>query len=453
MAGRERQRRRTLGVPLIALPGTVEYADAARGLPRQFRDPLPIPTEAPSRAPGTGGTYGANVWPWLLDPSTGWPTRDEGTIVTERTVCGIPAAWRCLTFIANAAASCAPPIEFDSAGVRVEPLSSVVDRPWVMLGTHEFWAQAFTSALLYGNFVGINIDTDPDTGYPRQVMPVHPSDVLLTLVDGLPVYGWGGEAFGWDEITHVRGFTSPGALWGLGVIEAFRLSFATMVDTAAYGATTFRSAAENSVVIQVDRPELTSDQANAIQQAWIDRHGSGVRRPAVVPRSMTITPLAFSPADAQFLEARQLGIAETAFMFGLDPTDLDASVGGGGSITYANREQREIERLTHSVGPWLRRFEQTWADLLPGRRTLAFNVERLLRTDTKTRLEASNIGLANGTFTLNDARGIERLPLYPHTWADVPFGRPPADVSQNTAPPGGEIVAAPTGTAQTAESV
>ena len=38
-------------------------------------------------------------------------------------------------------------------------------------------------------------------------------------------------------------------------------------------------------------------------------------------------------------------------MFGLDPTDLDASVGGGGSITYANREQREIERLTHSVGP------------------------------------------------------------------------------------------------------
>jgi HK97 family phage portal protein len=437
----------------LVLPGEPGYVEAARGLPRQFRDPVPIPSEAPSRAPGTGGTYGADVWPWLIDPATGWPARDSGVPVTEATLCGIPAAWYCLNFIANACASCAPPIEFDSGGVRADPLSPVVDRPWAFLSAHEFWFMAFVSALVYGNFVGMNIDVDPLTGYPRQVMPVHPADVLLTLVDGMPVYWWAGEAWGWDEVTHVRGFTSPGSLWGLGVIEAQRLALTGTLSLAAYGAGTFASAAENSVTIQVDRPELSEAQATAIQQAWIERHGSGIRRPAVIPRSMTVTPLSFSPADAQFLESRQLGIAEVALMFGLAPTDLDASIGGGSNLTYANREQREVERLTHGIGPWLRRFEQVWADLLPGRRNIAFNVERLLRADTLTRTQATNMNLANGTFTLNDARGVERLPLYPHAWADVPFGRPPPEAVTDPTAPAGDGTPAPTGTSSTAEAV
>jgi HK97 family phage portal protein len=433
---------------MLALPGSHEYADTARTLPAYLRDPIPIPEEAPSRQAGTGGTYPMNVWPWLIDPDTGWPTRDTaGAIpVTERTVTGIPAAWRCFQLIANSVASCAPPVEFDSSGVRVDPLSPVVERPWAMLSTHEFWAQAVTSVLLYGNFVGINIDRDPDSGYPRQVMPIHPSDVAMILVDGLPVYGWAGEAFGWDEITHVRHHTSPGALWGLGVIEAFRVAIGASVSAAAYGATNFASAAENSVVIQVDRPELTQEQAEAIQTAWIDRHGSGVRRPAVIPRSMTITPLAFSPADAQFIESRQLGIAEIAFMFNMDPTDLDATVGARGSLNYANREQHEIERLTHTIGPWLRRFEQAWADLLPGRRNMAFNVERLLRTDTLSRLQSTQIALNSGVFTLDDARATERLPLYDQPWSQVPFGRPPLDAT----PP---LPDNPTTSSATAESV
>jgi len=339
---------------------------------------------------------------------------------TETSVTGVPAAWKCFGFIANAAASCAPPVEFDSAGNRVEPLSNVVERPWAFLTAHEYWVQAFTSALLFGNFIGINIDIDPDTGFARQVMPVHPNDVTMLLIDGLPVYGYAGEAFGWDEITHVRGHTSPGALWGVGVIEAFRQAWGRILDIADYGAGTFHTAAENSVIIQVDRPELTEEQANDLQAAWIARHASGTRRPAVLPKSMTVTPLAFSPADAQFIEAAQLSIAEIAFMFLLDPTDLTTSVGSSGTLTYANREQREIERLTHAVGPWLRRFEQAWADLLPGRRHMAFNVEHLLRTDTLTRLQATEIALRTGVFTLNDARGTERLPLYGE-WADQPF--------------------------------
>jgi HK97 family phage portal protein len=438
----------------LVVPGTEEWADAARTLPRQYREPVPIPEEAPDRELGNAGNWPAQYWPWIIDPATGWPTRTPGTIVTEYTVTGIPAAWKCLNFIANAVASCAPPIEFDSNQVRVDPLSPVVDRPWSFLGTHEYWAQAVTTVLLYGDFIGINIDVDPSTGFPRQVMPTHPNDVTMVLIEGLPWYYWAGEVFAWDEVTHVRGFTSPAALRGMGVIQAFRFALGAQVDSALYSAGMHASANENSVVIQVDRPELSPLQADQIQQAWIDRHGSGYRRPAVIPRSMTITPLAFSPADAQFLQSQQFDVAMTAFMFNMDPTDLDATVGGmRGSMTYANREQREIERITHAVGPWIRRFEQAWSDLLPGRRNIAFDIERLLRTDTKTRLESTDIALKNGTFTLNDARNIERLPLYQHEWANVPFGHPPDTALTADGPPTGEMLDAPTATPQTAEAV
>ena len=402
-------------------PGAI----TSRALPRGTRPPVPIDDNTPVRVAQRTGEWGAPSWPWLWrdgDPSTGWPTinRMLPNVATENTVTGIPAAWKCFGFIANAAASCAPPIEYDAQGIRVDVLSNVVERPWAFLTAHEYWVQAFTSALLFGNFVGLNIDVDTTTGFPRQVMPVHPNDVLMMLVDGMPVYYYAGEAFGWDEVTHVRGHTSPGQLWGVGVIAAFRATWSRIMDVDDYGAATFRTAAENSVIIQVDRPELTEQQASAIQQAWIDRHTSGVRRPAVLPKSMSVTPLTFSPADAQFLESKQLSIAEVAFMFLLDPTDLTTSVGAGGTLTYANREQREIERLTHAVGPWLRRFEQAWADVLPGRRNIAFNVENLLRTDTLTRMQATEIALRTGVFTLNDGRNVERLPHY-GTWADEPF--------------------------------
>lgn len=416
--------------------------EVARALPRSTRAPVPVGGDDVQRVIARGGG-GDDWWPWLWennDPATGWPTpmRAMSGVATEKTITGVPAAWKCFGFIANAAASCAPPIEFDSQGERVEVSSNVVERPWAFLTAHEYWVQAFTAVLLFGNFIGINIDVDPTTGFARQVMPVHPSAVTMALIDGLPVYGYGGEAFAWDEVTHVRGHTSPGGLWGIGVIEAFRRAWGEYFSVNEFGAATYRTAAENSVIIQVDRPELTREQADDIQTAWIARHASGVRRPAVLPKSMTVAPLSFSPADAQFLQRTQLGIAEIAFMFLLDPTDLTVAVGSTSTtLTYANREQREIERLTHAVGPWLRRFEQTWADLLPGRRSMMFNVENLLRTDTATRINSTEVGLRSGQLTLNDARNIHRLPLF-GPWADAPFRDrtdvPPGETETPTQP-------------------
>lgn len=396
-----------------------------RGLPKGTRTPLPIADDFGGLVRRVGAWFGS--WHRGVPLSEGLPSYgDSMGYATEQTAAAIPAVWKCGGFLANAVASCAPPTEFDSDGMRVDVPSPVAERPWSLLTAHEFWVQVVLSLLFHGNFVGLKIDPD-EALYPRQVLPL-PADMVRMAMDPetrLPIYGYAGEVYAWDEVVHVRnGYMTAGSLWGVGVVQQFRESLTRAEDVANYGAAMFRSAAENSVVIQVDRPTLEEAEANAVQELWVARHASGIRRPAVIPASMTITPLSFSPEDAQFLESRQFSVAEIAFMFLMDPTDLTAVIGQGGMLTYANREQREIERLTHPVGHLMRRIEQAWADLLPGRRSIAFNVERLLRTDTLSRLTSTNIGLENGTFTLNDARTIERLPLYGE-WADVPFAKDP----------------------------
>jgi len=163
--------------------------------------------------------------------------------------------------------------------------------------------------------------------------------------------------------------------------------------------------------VKVAKPEITSTQADLVADQWQGAFGSGQRRPAVLSQLFDFQPLTWSPEDAQFLEARQFSVAEMCLMFGLSPSDLDASVGGT-SITYQNIQDRQIARVTDSFGPWMRRFEEAWSDLTPGSQEVRFNVERLLRTDTKGRYEAHALALDKGFLTVDEVRAIEgRLPL------------------------------------------
>src|SRR5207245_519817 len=117
-------------------------------------------------------------------------------------------------------------------------------------------------------------------------------------------------------------------------------------------------------------------QATAVQAQWLTNH-SGGRVPAVMPNTMTFEALSWSPEDLQFLQARGFTIGEIAHMFNLDPTDLGQALAGA-SMTYANIEQRQQQRVVDSYGPWMRRFEDEWTDLAPGGNIARLEPQRLL---------------------------------------------------------------------------
>ncbi len=127
---------------------------------------------------------------------------------------------------------------------------------------------------------------------------------------------------------------------------------------------------------------------------------------------MTFEALQWTPEDMQFLQARQFTVGEIAHMFNLDPTDLGASLLGD-SITYANIEQRQVQRTVDSYSQWMRRFEEEISDCLPGANTAKLVPANLQRTDTKTVAETDQLQVGTSMRSTDELRkrdGLKPLP-------------------------------------------
>lgn len=367
----------------------------ARATPRGLRPIVPQPQNTQS--------WFVNQWGDVTLPA-----------VTDETTLGLAAAWRSVNMIAGGVAAMAPPrvlAEDETTELERRPIAW---RPSSLYSSTEFWSMAVAHCLTSGNFVGILADFSPDDGWPRQVIPVHTRNVsgYFDVSTGLPVYEVGGVKLSWADVVHVRWLPQPGQVMGIGVVDAFRRALGGALDQQNYAAATYRTGAIPSGIIKVHLPQADKTQTDAIKEQWVDAIGGGQRAPAVLPELFDFTPIAWSPEDVQFLEARKFSVGEVAMMFGLDPSDLGATFGAAGQLTYANLSQRLAARVVETYGPWLARFEEAWSDLVPGGNVVRFRRERYTHASRRELFEEQQIGITAGVLTKDEARAeLNRPPL------------------------------------------
>lgn len=338
----------------------------------------------------------------------GLPTTTSTTTVSEGSVTGLPAIQAGIDMISHAVAAMLTDADvLDADGNHLET-PPVVACPTGLMGTYEFWTQYVDCLMKRGNHVAILADFDID-GTAQQVVPAHPDAVSMDDSLGLPYYTIGAVTFRWDEVVHARHGAPVGSLWGAGIVERYRTAVLEQMSQAEYGRTSFSSGAVPSAVVQLDKPTISSTEAEEVQDNWIERHGGGINKPAVISKSMSITPLSWSPHDAEFIESRRVSVAMAALMCGLDPADLGASIGGNG-LTYANLTDRQLSRILSSFMPWMRICEEAWSRLLPDGQFVRGNVEALLRSSTKERFEVYEIGQRIGAYTVDEIRTAEKRP-------------------------------------------
>jgi len=234
----------------------------------------------------------------------------------------------------------------------------------------------------------------------------------------------GGVACSPDDVVHVRlGLTVPGQIMAIGVVEAHRRNLQGMLDLSGMAAGVWHQGAVPSGIVQLATDVPTEKQVEAVKAAWVSSHG-GRRTVGVTGRNMTYTPVTWSADDAQFLESRQFSIAESALMFGLRPEDLGASIGGT-ALTYANRTDDSLQRITDSYVPVMLPYEQAWSRLIPGRNFVRGNPEALLRSSTRERYELHLLAQQAGIETQDETRAIEGLPPKPEPPAPPALALPP----------------------------
>jgi HK97 family phage portal protein len=391
-------------------------------MPKGTRDPLPAPWTT------TGGPW----WgPWSQLPWSSDGSIDPAVINTARdavaSTLAIPAAWRATNLIAGFVAQMSL-IEMDDFPPSLsEDRNQLLENPWPLIGYFNWMFGCVASIVLRGNFYAVKADRDPSTGLPRQYIPIANDDVTVDFDEGFLQYTISGfpRKLMWTEMFHVRGFMLPGMLTGIGVIEAHRSSLTSVRQLMDYGSGAYAGGGVPPVVMRVDKPELSEQEAEYLQSRWVQRHSALDRRPAVIPKIVELEKVGLSMQDAEYLESRQFSIAEIAYMFNLDPNDLSADFGAhSGRMEYQNMEAKTRDRMMYSLQRWMSPVEQAFGDDMTGNSHARFNAAQLFRADTKSRMETYAIALDNNIYTLDVVRRMEFLDPLPASELKPPEPKP-----------------------------
>lgn len=195
------------------------------------------------------------------------------------------------------------------------------------------------------------------------------------------------------------------------VIGYARESLGHTLATEKFGQTFFGNGARFSGILR--HPGKLSDKAyQRLREENSESSGAGnAHRLKVLEEGMEFKETGVNPDDAQFLETRQFQTNEIARWFNVPPHMLkDLS-----RATFSNIEHQSVEFVVYCLRPWLTRWEQELNRKLLGRGFFAkFNVEGLLRGDSKSRAEFYRIMHGMGVYSINDILELEdRNPIGP----------------------------------------
>ena len=339
-----------------------------------------------------------------------------GVEVDTGTTLSVPAIWRAVTMIADSAGVL--PLHAYKGDTQISPTPRLLERP-NPLETRIETISAMTAALVvHGNYVAI-LGEPGQSGYPESIYPVNPERVEI-FRENEEVYIAGvktersvkkfridGKVYSQEEIFHVKGFSLPGEVAGIGIIAAQRQGIGAAIAVMEYAARYFDGGTMPSYVIKSKNPDLTAEEADFLKLRWMEAYGGRSRRPAVLNDATDVEPLTANASDAQLIEARTQAQADAANIVGLPGHYVGAP---NSNRTYSNLETQGLEYLRWTLLPLTTRIEAVFTDYLPRGQVAKFEYDGILRADTLTRYQAHQIALSNGFLTLDEVRALENRP-------------------------------------------
>lgn len=210
-------------------------------------------------------------------------------------------------------------------------------------------------------------------------------------------------------ISHLQLMRRPGYLHGLGPVQACMTTIVGAIELREWANDWLNSSKIPAGQVTTDK-DIAKAEAERIKARFLATQSYNAG-PIVLGSGMKYTPLLLKPEEMQWLEAQNFNVLAVARMFRI-PARHMLAVLEGGSETYANLEQDEITFVRHTLMRYITEIEAAFTNLLPRGTTARINVDALLRSDTKTRYEAHQIGVAAGFLTVNEVRAMEhRQPL------------------------------------------
>ena len=274
--------------------------------------------------------------------------------------------------------------------------------------------QIITSLAMHGNsFVLIDKDRQ---GRPIQLTPIHPEKVKVEMSEGQKVYMLQTQKGGYDrKITHHNmlhfvWYCYPGQLIGVSPLRTNSNTYGLALAMERHIAQFYGQGGTPSSVLETDR-DLTTEQANILKETWINNHNRN-RKPAVLTGGLKWKAIS-DAAGNELIAARDQIVHEIARVFRI-PAHLLLSKDG--SNVYSNIESNGLAFIRHTLLPWIRRIEDGFSTLLPGKQFVKLDTDEYSRGDQLSRVRSFQVAVSSGIMTPNEARA--KMDLEPYEGGD-----------------------------------
>jgi HK97 family phage portal protein len=325
----------------------------------------------------------------------------------------------CIKFIAESVAKCTLQIKketkkgevlakehylYDRLRLRPNDYMSAVDCYKAFVGLSKHWGHAGlfidrTGSKINGFYpVKITNCTIDNAGL------INSTKNNKILWDFESVEGETGSCFDKDIII-LRDFTLDG-IKGKANRSILSESLDSSLKSQNYLNKLFTNGLTNKIAVQMTSDIKDEKELKKVQDKF-DRVYSNNGRIFTVPAGYNVQSLNLSLSDAQYTELRKLSKEEIATSFNVPLSKL-----GIMRDTAISEEQDNIKFLTDCLLIIFEQIEQEmdWKILTPTEREkgykIRFNVNVLLRTDSKTQAEVISTYVKNGVYDLDYARGI-----------------------------------------------
>ena len=291
--------------------------------------------------------------------------------------------------------------------LRVRP--NEIMTPFIFKKLIETWRLMRGNAYVY-------ISRDKRDGKIVSLLPLDPN--LVTPVfngDGKLKYLYQSKndryALDNNDVIHLKGFSDDGII-GTSVLQRASDSISKMREQENFEGKFYQNQAQPSGVLTVES-SLSKESKDAIRAEWKEVHqgADNAFKIAVLDHGLSYSPISMTQADAQFVESKEISVADVARYFLVPLYKLQA-----GKQTYDSNEQNSIEYVKTTLSPTVKQYEEefTYKCLFENEyskgKEININMNAELRGDTASRGEWYRAMRNVGAYSVDEIRGYEDMP-------------------------------------------
>ena len=338
--------------------------------------------------------------------------------VTETTAQSIPAYFRAITIIAEQLASL-PFSIYEKTANGVEeaishPLYNLINfRPSPLYNSFD-WREAFSRQLQLRGDSFIRIIRNGATGRVQELRIIEPP-VDMFEMEGQWFYRFTNlnKTLRFDEVIHLKAFTKDG-IKGESTLKLLREVFGLGISQIDFAAGYYGNGAHLSGVLESDK-SLTKEQAKVVIDTWNMQHSGpeNFGKTGMLQAGFKYKPISGNMQESQYIESRHLTVEDIANITGVHPILL-ANLE---KATFSNVEELNRIFVQFTLRTWCKRIEAEFNSKLfsnseQGRYFVRFNLDGLLRGDTKARTDYYKTMRLIGAMNPNEVRALENMNPY-----------------------------------------